>query len=188
MSRTSNWPIKLQKTSVTEVETAALANYTCSVWESSHTLSFTAALTIHIPYNTSPGSMHTSPLYVLRYTTWPWLLPSCLGHSRKISCFSSTARTDFLIGLLLKTQYNCICIASALNPVLEAFGKHSRNLAMFLSKQLHFAVFCTVVFKFLPAHTDFQQFSGWETGYFPAMALYHSKLYLNTCSVKLLGV
>ena len=28
----------------TEVETAALANYTCSVWESSHTLSFTAAL------------------------------------------------------------------------------------------------------------------------------------------------
>ena len=29
-----------------EVETAALANYTYSVWESSHTFSFTAALTI----------------------------------------------------------------------------------------------------------------------------------------------
>ena len=27
-----------------EVEPAALANYTCSVWKSSHTLSFTAAL------------------------------------------------------------------------------------------------------------------------------------------------
>ena len=31
----------------TEVETAALAIYTCSVWESSHTFSFTAALVIH---------------------------------------------------------------------------------------------------------------------------------------------
>ena len=30
-----------------EVETAALANYTWSVLESSHTLSFTAALAIH---------------------------------------------------------------------------------------------------------------------------------------------
>ena len=61
-----------------EVETAALANYTCSVWESSHKLSFTAALTIDrpIPYNTSPGSMHTPPHYVLHCTTRSWLLPS----------------------------------------------------------------------------------------------------------------
>ena len=31
----------------TEIETAALADYTWSVWESSHTFSFTAALAIH---------------------------------------------------------------------------------------------------------------------------------------------
>ena len=51
-----------------EVETAALTNYMFSVCESSHTLSFRAALAIvYMPYNTSPGNMHV--LYVLRYTT-----------------------------------------------------------------------------------------------------------------------
>ena len=43
-----------------------------------------------------------------------------LGHSREISCFTSTARTDFLIVQLLKTQYSYICAASALNTVIEA--------------------------------------------------------------------
>ena len=33
-------------TSAIVIETAALANYTWSVWESSHTLSFTAALAL----------------------------------------------------------------------------------------------------------------------------------------------
>ena len=55
------------------------------------------------------------------------------GHSRELSCFLSAAHTDFLIGPLLKTQYNCICTASALNTVIEDLGKHSRNFAMFLS-------------------------------------------------------
>ena len=51
-----------------EVETAALANYMCSLWESSHTLSFTAALAIHTsPYNTSPGNMHIPSLCFVVY-------------------------------------------------------------------------------------------------------------------------
>ena len=40
-----------------EVETPALANYMCSVWESSHTLPFTAAIPIYI-YNTSGNIAH----------------------------------------------------------------------------------------------------------------------------------
>ena len=48
-----------------DVETAVFGNYTCLVCGSSYTLSYTAGL----PINTSPGSMQTSPLYVLRYTT-----------------------------------------------------------------------------------------------------------------------
>ena len=63
------------------------------------------------------------------------------GHSREISCFSSTTRTDLPIVLLLKTQYNYVCTASAINDVIEAFGKHGRNLAMSSHEQLHFAVF-----------------------------------------------
>ena len=48
----------------TEVVTAAFANYTWSVWESSHTLSFTAALAIHTLGSTFPGSVHiTDPCY-----------------------------------------------------------------------------------------------------------------------------
>ena len=50
-----------------EVETAALTNCTYSAWESSHTLSFTAALVIHIPYNTFPVSMHIPDLCFALY-------------------------------------------------------------------------------------------------------------------------
>ena len=50
------------------VETAAVANCTWSAWKSSYTPSFTAAVAIHIPYNTSLRSMHISHLcFVLYY-------------------------------------------------------------------------------------------------------------------------
>ena len=56
----------------TEVVTAAFANYMWSVWESLHTLSFTAALAIHTLGSTFPGSVHipdpcyTTPLRCCR--------------------------------------------------------------------------------------------------------------------------
>ena len=54
----------------------------------------------------------------------------------------------------------------------RSLGKHSRNLAISLHEQLHFAVFLQWCFvNSAPTHTDFQSFPGWETGYFPAMAL-----------------
>ena len=52
-----------------EVETAALANYKFSVWESSHTLSLIAALAIHSTYPIILLEACTPPLYVLHYTT-----------------------------------------------------------------------------------------------------------------------
>ena len=79
------------------------------VWESSHTLSITAALTIHIP-NTSPGSKHTSPLYVLRYTIWPWLLLSLSYHGKAISEHMLSWASGGLVSMdnviLIKWQYS----------------------------------------------------------------------------------
>jgi len=46
----------------TKVGTAALANYKSSMWESSHTLSFTAALAIHARLEAC-----TPPLYVSHF-------------------------------------------------------------------------------------------------------------------------
>ena len=62
----------------TEVETAALAICTCSVWESSHTFSFTAFLVIHtLEYF---FWKHAHSLSALRDTTWPWPLQSSSYH------------------------------------------------------------------------------------------------------------
>ena len=69
------------------------------------------------------------------------------------SCFSSTGSTDFL----LDPQFIYVCTISALNTVTEAFGKHSRNLAMSLHKHLHLVVFLQLCFAdFAPSCTDFQ--------------------------------
>ena len=68
-------------------------------------------MTVLSSYSILLGGISTSSTY------------SMLGHSREISCFSSTARTDFLIVPLLKTQYSIyiyICAASALNTLIEA--------------------------------------------------------------------
>ena len=67
-----------------------------------------------------------------------------LGHSREISCFSSTACTDFLIVW------------------------HFWNT-------IHFwTVFygCVLLILHAPTRIGFQSFPGWETGCFPAIALY----------------
>ena len=66
------------------------------------------------------------------------------GLSREISCFSSTAHTDFLI---------------VLNTVIEAFGKHSRHLAVTLH-QLHSAFLQLCFVNSAPTRTPFQPFSG----------------------------
>ena len=60
-----NPPINSQ----TEVETSALAFYTRSVWESSHTFSFTFTTATYSNMILLLGAC-TYPLYVLRYTTW----------------------------------------------------------------------------------------------------------------------
>ena len=45
-----------------------------------------------------------------------------------------------------------ICTTSAVKTIIEAFQKHSRNLPVSLSKQLHFAVFykCVLLILLLP--------------------------------------
>ena len=53
-------------------------------------------MTVLSSYSILLGGISTSSTY------------SILGHSREISCFSSTAHTDFLIVPLLKTQHNTI--------------------------------------------------------------------------------
>ena len=60
-------------TSAIKVLETAVANYTCSAWESSHTFSFTAALAMHT-INISPGSMHIQDLcFALYDLTLPML-------------------------------------------------------------------------------------------------------------------
>ena len=83
-----------------------------------------------------------------------------IGHSREISCFSSTTCTDFLIVTFLKTNNKYICSYHFHTvTVIEAFGQHNRNLAMSLHKQLHFAVFYKMCFiNSAPGHTDFSNF------------------------------
>ena len=82
---------------------------------------------------------------------------SMLCHSREISCFSCTAPTDFLIVSLLKTLYCiyiCMCCFRT-EYCYRSLGKHSRNLAMSLHKQLCFAVFLQWCFvDSAPTHTD----------------------------------
>lgn len=77
-----------------------------------------------------------------------------LGHSREIFCFYHPHWLPDSCTLHI--------------TIIEAFEKHARNLvvAVSLSKQL--------CFYSVPAHTEFQPFLGWETGYFSAMALYNS--------------
>ena len=91
------------------------------------------------------------------------------GLSREISCFSSTTHTEFLI---------------VLNTVIEAFGKHSRPLAVSLHK-LHSAFLQLCYVNSAPARTLFLPFSGWETGYFPAMAYHLTLVTLKLSHIKL---
>ena len=66
-------------------------------------------MTVLSSYSILLGGISTSSTY------------SMLGHSREISCFSSTARTDILIVPLLKTQCSIYaCAAPALNTRIEA--------------------------------------------------------------------
>ena len=57
---------------ITCIESAAFANYTCSVVWNTYILMYNSS----IPYNSSPRNIHTFILFVLRYTTWLWLLQS----------------------------------------------------------------------------------------------------------------
>ena len=54
------------QTSITEVETATLANYTCSVVWSPHIFMYNSPSNIYLMIHTFSLSVH--------YTTWPWLL------------------------------------------------------------------------------------------------------------------
>ena len=101
-------------------------------------------MTVLSSYSILLGGISTSSTY------------SMLGHSREISWFSSTTRTDFLIVPLLKTLYStyiCMC-CSCTEYSYRSLGKHS-NLAMSLHKQLCSAVFLQLCFvDSAPTPTD----------------------------------
>ena len=95
-----------------------------------------------------------------------------LGHSS--FCFSSTTLTSFYFSQAstFQNQYINVCVAFAVNSVIKAFGKHSRNLAVFLYKQLHFTECLKLCFLILhlPLHW-FSAISRMRNRIFPCYGL-----------------
>ena len=63
--------------------------------------------------------------------------------------------------IVITTLKRLMLLSDAENLKSRSLGKHSRNLAVFLSKQLHFAVFLQLCFvNSVPTRTEFQPFLG----------------------------